>query len=188
MIVADSPGRTVFGAILTAVTATFLGNGRPKSCRWTSTSSGSKTVSPRLEARTLEVGQDVQFLDGFPGADQEVARPGHRGRVVGAGGRRLDRGGLQVGRPRERVDRAVERAGFQLRPLTRSPQDGPCLRQRLIDRPDAPLKAHAGRAVEQHHDQAFARRRLGREHVRPGEQGGDQGDARHPHRQQAASA
>ena len=98
--------------------------------------------------------------------------------------RRLERGLAEIGRPREGLDRSVEGADFQLRSLADPAQDRPCFRQRLIDRPGAALEAHAGRTVEQHHDQAVSRGRLGREHVRPGEQEGDQGQARHPQREQ----
>ena len=154
VIEADSPGRTVFGEILTDVTATFLGNERPTSCKWTSASAGKSIDLPAIEPRTLEVRQDMQLLDGFPRADQDVGCPGHRGDVIRAAGRRLDRGGTQLGRPREWVNRSVERAGFQLRVLTGSRNDRTHLRQSLLDGPCTALKSHAGRAVEQHDDQA----------------------------------
>ena len=138
-----------------------------------------------VEPRTLEVGQDVQLAGLLPRTEEQVACPGHRGGVVGARVARLERGsggGRSAGPSAGRTVSNSPTSSWVPDPA-RSRTDRASDSARSIGRA-RPAQAHAGRAVEQDDDQALARRRLGRDQVRPGEQQREQGDARHPDRQE----
>ena len=188
MTTADSPGRTIFGLDGDAPSRRRSSGtrGRGRSRRTVDVGREDDRLAA-VEPRALEVGQDVQLLDGLPRADAEVAAPRpspRRSRCPPADGSSAARR-RSAGR-RQRVDGAVE----QRRP----PAASPARPAPTIDAAPRPAARSIGRVapfrpmLAERSTSTTTRRlpadRLGREQVGPGEQQGDQGHARQPQRQQ----